>query len=40
MTELDDVEDLYLYHRLGGLEAAAASRARRIWFSTTSQKQR
>ena len=26
-TELDDVEDLYLYHRLGGLEAAAASRS-------------
>src|SRR3984893_10442043 len=23
-TELDDVEDLYLYRRLGGLEAAAA----------------
>jgi RNA polymerase sigma-70 factor, ECF subfamily len=27
LTELDDVEDLYLYHRLGGLEAAAASRS-------------
>jgi RNA polymerase sigma-70 factor, ECF subfamily len=26
-TELDDVEDLYLYHRLGGLEAAAAGRS-------------
>jgi RNA polymerase sigma-70 factor, ECF subfamily len=26
-TELDDVEDLYLYHRLGGLEAVAASRS-------------
>jgi RNA polymerase sigma-70 factor (ECF subfamily) len=26
-TELDDVEDLYLYRRLGGLEAAAASRS-------------
>ncbi|HXW78884.1 MAG TPA: sigma factor-like helix-turn-helix DNA-binding protein, partial [Acidimicrobiales bacterium] len=26
-TELDDVEDLYLYHRLGGLEAATASRS-------------
>src|SRR3982074_906313 len=25
-TELDDVEDLYLYRRLGGLEAAAAGR--------------
>jgi RNA polymerase sigma-70 factor (ECF subfamily) len=26
-TELDDVEDLYLYHRLGGLEAASAGRS-------------
>ena len=26
-TELDDVEDLYLYHRLGGLEAVTASRS-------------
>src|SRR5213078_2153465 len=26
-TELDDVEDLYLYRRLGGLEAVAASRS-------------
>ena len=26
-TELDDVEDLYLYHRLGGLEAATAGRS-------------
>jgi RNA polymerase sigma-70 factor (ECF subfamily) len=26
-TELDDVEELYLYRRLGGLEAAAASRS-------------
>ena len=26
-TELDDVEDLYLYNRLGGLEAAAAGRS-------------
>src|SRR5215467_3180991 len=26
-TELDDVEDLYLYRRLGGLEAAAANRS-------------
>jgi len=26
-TELDEVEDLYLYHRLGGLEAAAAGRS-------------
>jgi RNA polymerase sigma-70 factor (ECF subfamily) len=26
-TELDEVEDLYLYHRLGGLEAAAAARS-------------
>src|SRR5580765_2238158 len=26
-TELDDIEDLYLYRRLGGLEAAAASRS-------------
>ncbi len=26
-TELDEVEDLYLYRRLGGLEAAAASRS-------------
>src|SRR5437016_241152 len=26
-TELDDVEDLYLYRRLGGLEAAAAGRS-------------
>jgi RNA polymerase sigma-70 factor, ECF subfamily len=27
LSELDDVEDLYLYHRLGGLEAAAAGRS-------------
>lgn len=27
MSELEDVEDLYLYHRLGGLEAAAAGRS-------------
>jgi RNA polymerase sigma-70 factor (ECF subfamily) len=26
-TQLDEVEDLYLYRRLGGLEAAAASRS-------------
>ena len=26
-TELDEVEDLYLYRRLGGLEAAAAGRS-------------
>jgi RNA polymerase sigma-70 factor (ECF subfamily) len=26
-TELEDVEDLYLYRRLGGLEAAAAGRS-------------
>jgi RNA polymerase sigma-70 factor (ECF subfamily) len=26
-TELDDVEDLYLYRRLGGLEAVSASRS-------------
>jgi len=26
-TELDDVEDLYLYRRIGGLEAALASRS-------------
>ena len=26
-TELDEAEDLYLYRRLGGLEAAAASRS-------------
>ncbi len=26
-TELDDVEELYLYRRLGGLEAVAASRS-------------
>src|SRR5256886_14169319 len=26
-TELDDVEDLYLYRRLGGLEAVAAGRS-------------
>jgi len=26
-TELDDVEDLYLYRRLGGLEAAVAGRS-------------
>jgi len=26
-SELDDVEDLYLYRRLGGLEAAAAGRS-------------
>jgi RNA polymerase sigma-70 factor (ECF subfamily) len=26
-TEVDDVEDLYLYHRLGGLEAANAGRS-------------
>src|SRR5579885_2423900 len=26
-TELEDVEDLYLYRRLGGLEAAQASRS-------------
>ncbi|HMC42522.1 MAG TPA: sigma-70 family RNA polymerase sigma factor [Acidimicrobiales bacterium] len=26
-TELDDVEDLYLYRRLGGLEAATAGRS-------------
>ena len=25
-TELDDVEDLYLYRRLGGLEAVSAGR--------------
>lgn len=27
LTEIDDVEDLYLYRRLGGLEAAAAGRS-------------
>jgi RNA polymerase sigma-70 factor (ECF subfamily) len=27
LTDVDDVEDLYLYHRLGGLEAAAAGRS-------------
>jgi RNA polymerase sigma-70 factor (ECF subfamily) len=27
LTEIEDVEDLYLYHRLGGLEAAAAGRS-------------
>src|SRR4029077_816527 len=26
-TELDDVEDLYLYHRLGGREGASAGRS-------------
>jgi RNA polymerase sigma-70 factor, ECF subfamily len=26
-TELDEVEDLYLYHRIGGLEAALAGRS-------------
>jgi RNA polymerase sigma-70 factor (ECF subfamily) len=26
-TDLDDVEELYLYHRLGGLEAAQAGRS-------------
>jgi RNA polymerase sigma-70 factor (ECF subfamily) len=26
-SEVDDVEDLYLYHRLGGLEAAAAGQS-------------
>ncbi|HTW07283.1 MAG TPA: sigma-70 family RNA polymerase sigma factor [Acidimicrobiales bacterium] len=26
-TELDDVEDLYLYHRVGGLEAASMGRS-------------
>src|SRR6058998_3224091 len=26
-TEIEDVEDLYLYRRLGGLEAAAAGRS-------------
>lgn len=26
-SDLDDIEDLYLYRRLGGLEAAAASRS-------------
>src|SRR6202142_4022031 len=26
-TELDDVEDLYLYRRMGGLEAVAAGRS-------------
>jgi RNA polymerase sigma-70 factor (ECF subfamily) len=26
-TELEDVEDFYLFHRLGGLEAAAAGRS-------------
>jgi RNA polymerase sigma-70 factor (ECF subfamily) len=26
-TELDEVEDLYLYHRIGGLEAAMAGRS-------------
>jgi len=26
-TDLEDVEDLYLYHRLGGLEAAQAGRS-------------
>src|SRR3954462_6105548 len=26
-SEIEDVEDLYLYHRLGGLEAAAAGRS-------------
>ena len=26
-TDVEDVEDLYLYHRLGGLEAAAAGRS-------------
>ncbi|MGH9151673.1 MAG: sigma-70 family RNA polymerase sigma factor [Acidimicrobiales bacterium] len=26
-ADVDDVEDLYLYHRLGGLEAAAAGRS-------------
>jgi RNA polymerase sigma-70 factor (ECF subfamily) len=36
-TELDEVEDLYLYRRLGGLEAASASRSAEDelvdWFS-------
>ena len=27
MTDVEDVEELYLYHRLGGLEAAAAGRS-------------
>lgn len=27
MSEIEDVEDLYLYHRLGGLEAATAGRS-------------
>jgi len=27
LTDVEDVEDLYLYHRLGGLEAASAGRS-------------
>ncbi|MDQ1437340.1 MAG: polymerase sigma-70 factor, subfamily [Acidimicrobiaceae bacterium] len=27
LSDIEDVEDLYLYHRLGGLEAAAAGRS-------------
>ncbi len=41
-TELDEVEDLYLYRRLGGLEAARASRSAEDelmdWFTDTEVK--
>src|SRR6266511_1491742 len=41
-TELDEVEDLYLYRRLGGLEAAAAGRSAEDelfdWFTDTEVK--
>ena len=42
-TELDEVEDLYLYRRLGGLEAAQASRSSEDelmdWFTEEEIKQ-
>src|SRR6187551_1431614 len=42
-TELDEVEDLYLYRRLGGLEAAQASRSAEDelmdWFTEEEIKQ-
>ena len=42
-TELDDVEDLYLYRRLGGLEAATVGRSAEDelmdWFSDAEVKQ-
>src|SRR5205085_2502855 len=42
-TDIDEIEDLYLYRRLGGLEAAAAGRSAEEelldWFSDSEVKE-